>query len=474
MFQNKCLPLIFNTSNLLFRLFLLIVLIGLNTCLAQGQAKTKKEIPLTRILLIFDASNSMNAAYQNSTRIETAKILFAHFVDSLQKLNNLQLALRVYGHMKKFPPQDCNDTHLEIPFAKNNAAAIKAKVASLVPKGTTPIAHSLSECIEDFPADPALNIVILITDGIDECGGDPCNAAKQLLENGIVLKPFIIGIGLTEQQAKKFECVGDFFDISEPGTFGSILNIIIKKTLNETTAQVNLLDNNNRATMTDVNMTFYNRKTNEIKYNFVHKLTASFFSDTLRLKPSTSYKLVIHTIPEIVKDSVKLEVGRHNIISVNVPQGTLQLGYSVGSGNKIIDGPLCMVRKSGALRTLNIQKLNTSENYLTGTYDLEILCLPRIIKRDVLISPGSVINIHIPQPGTLRINARTAVYGSIFLEETAELKWVCTLTDQKNQTFNLQPGKYKIIYRVRSSKKSSEKSEDSFTILPGQLKTLDF
>ena len=43
-------------------------------------------------------------------------------------------------------------------------------------KGTTPIAKSLEEAAADFPIDNSRNIVILITDGKEECGMDPCVA----------------------------------------------------------------------------------------------------------------------------------------------------------------------------------------------------------------------------------------------------------------------------------------------------------
>ncbi len=442
--------------------------------ISSAQTKSKKEVPLIRILLIFDASNSMNAAYKGTSRIESAKLLFNHFVDSLQKLKNLELALRVYGHKKKFPPQDCNDTHLEIPFAKNNALAIKDKVKSLVPKGTTPIAHSLMEAIEDFPADPSLNIVILITDGIEECNGDPCDAAKRLLENGIILKPFIIGVGLSEQQILKLECVGDVFDISAPETFGSILNIIIKKTLNETTAQVNLLDSYDKATVTDVNMTFYNRKTNDVKYNIVHKMNSLNVSDTLRLKTSSTYKLVVNTIPKIEKDSIKLEVGRHNIISLKAAQGTLVIKHATTLAyNKTIDVPLCIIRKQGESNTLNIQKTNTTENYLVGSYAIEILTLPRIVKTDVNISSGAITTIDIPQAGTLRTTMNLPGFGSIYLLDKNELRWVCNMDmEQKNQSFNLQPGTYKIIFREKNSKKANQTSEETVTITSNEVKVI--
>jgi Ca-activated chloride channel family protein len=67
---------------------------------------------------------------------------------------NLELALRVYGHTKRYPPQDCDDTRLEVPFGRGNNFAIKKRLEEISPSGTTPIARSLEACGGDFPKEP--------------------------------------------------------------------------------------------------------------------------------------------------------------------------------------------------------------------------------------------------------------------------------------------------------------------------------
>ena len=84
-------------------------------------AQTKKE-PLSRILFIFDASASMLGRWQSGRKIDIAKKLLSNMVDSLKDIENLELALRVYGHKSGYPPQDCEDTHLEVGFLKANYA----------------------------------------------------------------------------------------------------------------------------------------------------------------------------------------------------------------------------------------------------------------------------------------------------------------------------------------------------------------
>ena len=71
------------------------------------------------------------------------------------------------------------------------------------------------------------------------------------------MQPFVIGIGLDQSYMNSFGCVGKFYDASSESSFKNILNIVISQALNNTTAQVNLLDVEGRASETDVAMTFY-------------------------------------------------------------------------------------------------------------------------------------------------------------------------------------------------------------------------
>ena len=113
---------------------------------------------MTRIEFLFDASQSMYGSWQSGKKIDVAKKLMAEMLDSLRHLENVELALRVYGHQKVFPPQDCDDTRLEVPFGKGNVSRIQEVLRNLNPKGTTPIALSLEACAGDFPTTPGRNV----------------------------------------------------------------------------------------------------------------------------------------------------------------------------------------------------------------------------------------------------------------------------------------------------------------------------
>jgi Ca-activated chloride channel family protein len=108
---------------------------------AQLWSQTKPEAepePLTRILFVFDGSQSMYGRWESGTKIQVAQRLMGQMLDSLQGIQsdgNFQLALRVYGHQKPVPPQDCSDTKLEVPFGTGNIYKIKRVLRAINPMG---------------------------------------------------------------------------------------------------------------------------------------------------------------------------------------------------------------------------------------------------------------------------------------------------------------------------------------------------
>tara|TARA_S200000501_G_C20226904_1_gene483997 strand:+ start:126 stop:494 length:369 start_codon:yes stop_codon:yes gene_type:complete len=70
----------------------------------------------SRILFIVDASQSMLGRWQSGRKIDIARNLLNVMLDSLKNIKNLEIGLRVYGHQKGFPPQDCDDSKLEVNF----------------------------------------------------------------------------------------------------------------------------------------------------------------------------------------------------------------------------------------------------------------------------------------------------------------------------------------------------------------------
>lgn len=421
---------------------------------------------VTRILFLLDASGSMYAKMDNDIRMNVAKRLLSKMVDSLQSVPNLELALRVYGHQTPKYRRDCQDTKLEVGFDHNNHDLIKRKIMSLVPKGNTPIAYSLTKAAYDFPTQPNVrNIIILITDGIEECDGDPCVVSEALQKQGIILRPFVIGIGGNADFSTAFDCVGKYYDAQTEGAFENILGIVISQALNSTTVQVNLLDNRSRATETNVNMTFYNHRNGSILYNYYHTMNDRGVPDTILLEPTYVYDLQVHTTPPVIKTDISILPSRHNIIAVDAPQGDLELKLE-GLTNYL--RVPAIVRKSGKLETIHVQELNTTHRYLLGKYDLEILTLPRIYIKDVKIEQSTTTTVTLPQPGKLQIISSQDYEGSIYQYNNTRMDWVCRIDNKsRRQAIVLQPGKYRLITRLARSTSSGSTNERTFDIQSG-------
>ena len=413
----------------------------------------------------------MYGTWESDRKINIARKYLIHIIDSLEEMSNVQMALRVYGHQSPVPPQDCNDTKLEVPFSPNNAGQIRQKLRYLIPRGTTPIANSLEKSINDFPScDNCRNIIILITDGIEACDGDPCQASLNLQKSGIVLKPFVIGIGLDPRFEKTFECVGHVYNTPNEEKFQEILKVVISRALNSTTAQVNLLDINGLPSETDVNMTFFDHTSGRVKYNFVHTINFVGNPDTLIIDPLINYDIIVHTIPAVKKENIKLIEGKHNMIGLNAPQGYLSITCSGSNLHKDLN---VIIRKADNTETLNIQKNETTEKYLVGKYDLEILSIPRIYVEDVEINQSYTTNIKIPRPGIANISLASGGFASIYQETSDTLQWVLNLDQKKlRQNMILQPGSYRIVYRPKNTKQSIYTVNKKFTIKSGSSKKI--
>jgi len=108
--------------------------------------------------------------------------------------DDLDLALRAYGHTSPSESANCADSALLVPFAEGNRESIRYAIDRLQPRGQTPIAFALNQAAADFGALDSDRAVVLVTDGIESCNGDPALAARQLREQGIMVP--LIGFGM--------------------------------------------------------------------------------------------------------------------------------------------------------------------------------------------------------------------------------------------------------------------------------------
>ncbi|MBP7784586.1 MAG: VWA domain-containing protein [Firmicutes bacterium] len=215
-----------------------IALLALTACLLAvivssfAGAQTTLAGEKTYIELILDSSISMSAFVEGwKSRMDVAKAVMEQLIRDLPDDPNLMVALRIYGAELRPNLTPCEDTVLVQPFAPVAKARRNMidQVKSMKARGMTPIALSLEQAAKDFADKAARNIIVLITDGEESCGGDPCAVSAKLQADGFVMKPYVVGFALKPQEVEKVRCIGEYYTASDTASLRQALATIMAR-----------------------------------------------------------------------------------------------------------------------------------------------------------------------------------------------------------------------------------------------------
>jgi len=167
------------------------------SCAALEVAAVKQGRPVISlndraVEVVVDASRSMWGQIDGEAKMTIAKNILQDV--SYWFPEDLDLALRAYGSTSPSVNNNCADSALLVPFAEYNREPIRGAISGLRPTGQTPIAYALNQAAHDFGSLQSDRAVVLVTDGIESCGGDPVQAARDLSLQGITVH--VIGFGL--------------------------------------------------------------------------------------------------------------------------------------------------------------------------------------------------------------------------------------------------------------------------------------
>jgi Mg-chelatase subunit ChlD len=158
--------------------------------------------------IVVDASRSMWGRMNGEPKMAIAKNILQDV--SYWFPEDLDLALRAYGSTSPSDAANCADSTLLVPFADDNREYIRQAIAGLRPLGQTPIAYALNQAAHDFGDLRSDRTLVLVTDGIESCGGDPVQAARDLREQDIIVH--LIGFGLgnaADEDTASLQAVAD-------------------------------------------------------------------------------------------------------------------------------------------------------------------------------------------------------------------------------------------------------------------------
>lgn len=421
-----------------FALIVLLLSLGI-AAVAQKPAATPQK---TRVLLVLDCSQSMWDKWQSDAKIKVTQQVLLHLIDSIHGQPDLEVALRVFGHLNDHDYA----TNLEVPFAKDNTYKLQSKIKTLVPHGGCTAATALNSSRNDFPKDEqSRNIIVVITDHIDDPDGDIVKVTRQIQSSGNVLRTWFIGIG----DDKDFQNSGSLpIDIiSSESSLFPVLMLTFNTASKTVKLPLELHDANNHLFETDVPVAFFDHDTRALKLATIYHYDTENGIDTLVVDPLINYDVVVYTKPELRFNSRRFTNGATTVLSA--PQGSLAVQMDSKRTPFQVPAYTVLVHQHDSAAILAAQPLGTTVSYLNGLYDIDVLTTPVTHLSRVSVRCGTHTGLQIPQPGQLALSKpKVPTMGSVYLLKGGAMQWVCDLSpDTFDERLVLMPGTYQVVLR---------------------------
>ncbi|QRF68528.1 vWA domain-containing protein [Ponticoccus alexandrii] len=156
-------------------------------------------------VLVFDASGSMwNRVEGDLSRIEVARDVMGEYFQTRDA--TIPLSVIAYGHNRR---GDCGDIEVVSAMAQDAPADLERRLRALMPRGMTPLTDSLALARGQIPQSAEAADIILVTDGLETCEGDPCALAAELAAEGIDIRAHVVGFGLSRSELEGLSCITD-------------------------------------------------------------------------------------------------------------------------------------------------------------------------------------------------------------------------------------------------------------------------
>ena len=166
------------------------------------------QTPARNAMILFDGSGSMWG------RIDGDKLAKFHLArDAFKKslaspAPNVKLGLMSFGHRRQ---GDCSDvgvlTQPDTATSEHIAERIAAPLEKLNPKGKGPVTAALREAARILGKISGPKSIILVHDGLDNCGLDACSIVGELKDASPGLQINVVGLGLEDDEAKTYQCL---------------------------------------------------------------------------------------------------------------------------------------------------------------------------------------------------------------------------------------------------------------------------
>ena len=183
---------------------------------ATGLVITFSSMPLARaeprrgtctddVMIVFDASGSMiHEAGAEGSQIDIARSAAHKILPAAAR--NRHMGLMTFGPGTS---DQCSNISLKVPVQSNAAVPILAELDSITTDGGTPLSAAVEQAAEILDYKNRRAVIVVITDGDETCGRDPCEVAKNLHEKSSKLTVHVIGFKSNNGPELKSSCFAD-------------------------------------------------------------------------------------------------------------------------------------------------------------------------------------------------------------------------------------------------------------------------
>ena len=207
---------------------------------ASAQAVAADDQAQARIMLLLDGSSSMWTRVDGDiSKIEAARESIAELVGGWE--TKMEFGVTTYGHREE---GNCQDIETILPVGEVNSDQVVNVVNDILPKGKTPLAAALREAAEALDYRNQRSKILLVSDGIENCGQDPCQVAAELAANAKDLSIDIIGLEMNNHEMGQLECIAingsGLMQRADVGDFSKAMDQSMTAAIDETSSNATL------------------------------------------------------------------------------------------------------------------------------------------------------------------------------------------------------------------------------------------
>jgi len=455
----------------------IVLVICAIVCFFQTNAQsTETQSPM---LFIYDASGSMWAKLEGKIKKKTAEKVLSSSINNLSEDQNIGLI--TYGHRRR---NDCNDVELMVGLENTDKTEIIKKINAINPTGRTPLERAATLALNTLAESNTKATIILLTDGIESCGGNICDVIAKAKDDGINFKLHIVGFGIRQSRTEQLKCAaeaggGNFYNAKNAVELTNAISEAFSETINYSDANLSVFATKNGTPVDAWVRAFAEGTQVETSATRTYRDTSNIVLPpgkyTIEVRPLENTKIQSTTF------GIEMFAGESEHKTINFDGG--KVNVTALNNNEGWDATVRVSSKDGAIAVTGRTYGKSIEIELnTGIYDIELFGLQmngldvKVIKRDVIVVSGQSVDIsHNYQTGIamIGIKGRGKLLETTIsvIEKTTETEVVNGISfDTSNgnpKKFVLNPGDYKIRLQGRKNGRDTTKWFD-ITVKQGE------